>query len=211
MKKTKRIFAIVLAVLMTVAVVPVAAFAEDSVSVPEVDVPSLNAKYIPGEILVGFGRVVTPQEVEAALSEIEYDYFEDLYIDLYNHFLEKEGKLNDHLISIKDRTFKVYLKENTKEAVVEALSKLVDNQLIAYACVNAIFRPAEVTDVIYYEVPDDYTVSEALEALRIAASIVPIVTTEQRDKYDMNGDKTVTVLDALAILRKAAGIKVKMY
>jgi len=31
MKKTKRIFAILMAVLMTVAVVPVAAFAEDSV------------------------------------------------------------------------------------------------------------------------------------------------------------------------------------
>ena len=205
MKKTKRIFAILMAVLMTVAVVPVAAFAEDSVSVPEVDVPSLNANYYPGEIIVGFGRVVTPQEVEAALAEIEYDYFEDLYIDLYNHFLEKEGKLNDHLISIKDRTFMVYLKENTKEAVVEALSKLVDNQLIAYAHQNAIFRPAG--DVSYYEVPDGYTVSEALEALRIAALIVPIVTTEQRDKYDMNGDKTVTVMDALAILRKAAGLE----
>lgn len=206
MKKTKRIFAILMAVLMTMAVVPVAAFAEDTILQPEVDVPSLNGNYYPGEIIVGFGRVVTSQEVEAALAEIEYDYFEDLYIDLYNHFLEKEGKLNDHLISIKDRTFMVYLKENTKEAVVEALSKLVDNQLIAYAHQNGIFRPA-AGGGSYYEVPDGYTVSEALEALRIAALIVPIVTTEQRDKYDMNGDKTVTVLDALAILRKAAGLE----
>jgi len=206
MKKTKRIFAILMAVLMTVAVVPVAAFAEDSVSVPEVCVPSLNANYYPGEIIVGFGRVVTPQEVEAALSEIEYAYYEDLHIGIANYVLEKEGKLNDYCISVLDREFMVYLEENTKEAVVEALSKLVDNQLIAYAHQNAIYRPA-AGGGSYYEVPDGYTVSEALEALRIAALIVPIVTTEQRDKYDMNGDKTVTVLDALAILRKAAGLE----
>ena len=185
MKKTKRIFAILMAVLMTVAVVPVAAFAEDSVSVPEVCVPSLNANYYPGEIIVGFGRVVTPQEVEAALSEIEYAYYEDLHIGIANYVLEKEGKLNDYCISVLDREFMVYLEENTKEAVIEALSKLVDNQLIAYAHQNPIYKRSAVTPNDPMYAPTSGTPQWGLEKIRIG----------NLWEYVTGGDIQVAVLD----------------
>lgn len=159
--------------------------AEETVFGPKVYIPSLNGNYVPGEILVGFGRVVTTQEVETALAEIEYDYFEDLHNDLYNHFLEKEGELNDHLLSIKDRTFMVYLKENTKEAVVEALGKLVDNQLIAYAYQNALFKRSSVTPNDPMYAPTSGTPQWGLEKIRIG----------NLWEYVTGGDIQVAVLD----------------
>ncbi|MCL2697639.1 MAG: dockerin type I repeat-containing protein [Oscillospiraceae bacterium] len=52
---------------------------------------------------------------------------------------------------------------------------------------------------------EGFSTADALTVLRASAGLVEL-TEEQKAKYDMNGDGTITSADALAILRVAAGL-----
>ncbi len=237
MKKTKRIFAIVLAVLMTVAVVPVAAFAEDSVVLRKICYPS--GDYETGELVVELLEKLGDRKLEEVLPEIEIASYYDIVQTVVDNDAVKGRTPNPIVLERCGKLFRIYLAENTKEAVIAALDALTDNENILYAEANSIFPAASVGEgisikdfvfkgfpfidivnpgmdngegydapVVRYEVPEEYTITEALEALRVAAGIVPATTSDVVDKYDMNGDRYVTVSDALAILRKVAGLDV---
>lgn len=226
MKRTKRFLALLMAVLMTVAVVPVAAFAEDSVVLRKICYPS--GDYETGELVVELLEKLGDRKLEEVLPEIEIASYYDIVQTVVDNDAVKGRTPNPIVLERCGKLFRIYLAENTKEAVIAALDALTDNENILYAEANSIFPAASVgvtpiggntpffpgvsngdgfgVGVPRYDVPEDYTISEALEALRVAAGIVPATTSDVVDKYDMNGDRYVTVSDALAILRKVAGL-----
>lgn len=227
MKRTKRFLALLMAVLMTVAVVPVAAFAEDGIVLKKICYPS--GDYETGELVVELLEKLGDRKLEEVLPEIEIASYYDIVQTVVDNDAAKGRTPNPIVLERCGKLFRIYLAENTKEAVIAALDALTDNENILYAEANSIFPAASVgttpiggntpffpgvsngdgfeAGVPHYDVPEDYTITEALAALRVAAGLVSATTSDVVDKYDMDGDRRVSVGDALAILRKVAGLK----
>lgn len=134
------------------------------------------------------------------LPEIEIESYGDSVLSIITAQGEvpKEEVKPDYLSRV-GITFAVSLKEKTSEASVEAAELLNNNPYVESAHTSVVAVWAGKPDLSF-----EYSVSDALRVLRVAAGLAE-VTTEIADAfYDKDGDGKVTVNDALIVLRIAA-------
>lgn len=230
-RNLRKILSILLAFILCVSLfggmATVAAFAEDSIVFEKICYP--KGDYETGELVVELLENLGDRKLEEVLPEIEIASYYDIVQTVVDNDAVKGRTPNPIVLERCGKLFRIYLAENTKEAVIAALDALTDNENILYAEANSKIPAASLgvtpiggntpffpgvsngdgfgVGVPHYDVPEDYTITEALAALRVAAGLVPATTSDVVDKYDMDGDRRVSVGDALAILRKVAGLK----
>lgn len=115
--------------------------------------------------------------------------------------------------------YRLYINATTIKETVDAIAKVKGNPNVAYLYWTAgggepALGGSEMEEC-YYKAPDraDVTVATALSALRIAANLAEakngVYDYRLADaiwQFDLDGDKEITVSDALQLLRKAAGL-----
>ena len=145
-------------------------------------------------------KTYTVDEVKELLPEVEISEVRELY-----------GGLN----------FYVILKDKTLSATLNAAEKLNDNpNVVKVECTDTDDGYAAVLPKVLekniYIAPEktEVTVETALAALRITAGLSEVKNgvydyrlADAIWQYDCDGDKVITVSDALSLLRIAAGIK----
>ena len=134
------------------------------------------------------------------LPEIEIESYGDFVLSIITAHGEvpKEEVRPDYLSRVGIR-FAVSLKEKTEEASVGAVELLKANPYVESAHTSEAAVWAIVPNVSF-----EYSVSDALRVLRVAANLVEAAPEIATAFYDKDGDGLVTVGDALIVLRKAA-------
>ena len=200
----KRMLVVVLCLALTAAIAPASVLA---VYLGEDEGNNEEVSFAPGELLITLYEqyYTVDDEVYGDLGDILPEIEIESYLDQYLCVLNDTQRLT---ISERDpeyaamigRTFDVTLSDKTIEATEAAIEALKDNPYVMRA--NKVicgFAP----DVL--DVEPEYSVSDALAVLRVAAGLA-VATPEEEVEFDKDGDGKVTVNDALVVLRIAAGL-----
>lgn len=134
------------------------------------------------------------------LPEIEIESYGDSVLSIITAQGEvpKEEVKPDYLSRVGIK-FAVSLKEKTEEASVGAAESLKNNPYVESAHTSASAVWAGEPSVSF-----EYSVSDALRVLRVAAKLAEPTPEIASAFYDKDGDGKVTVADALIVLRIAA-------
>ena len=200
----KRLFAVVLCLALTVALIPASVLA---VYLGEGEDNSDDVSIVPGVLsLTLYEQYYTVDDevygdLADILPEIEIESYRDQYLCVLNDAQRRTITDKDpEYAAMIGRRFEVILSDKTLEATEAAIEALKDNPYVMRANkVICAFGP----DVIIVE--PEYSVGDALDVLRVAAGLAAATPEEEAD-FDKDGDGKVTVNDALIVLRIAAGL-----
>ena len=199
----KRLFAVVLCLALTVALIPASVLA---VYLGEGE-DNNDVSIVPGVLsLTLYEQYYTVDDevygdLADILPEIEIESYRDQYLCVLNDAQRRTITDKDpEYAAMIGRRFEVILSDKTLEATEAAIEALKDNPYVMRANkVICAFGP----DVIIVE--PEYSVGDALDVLRVAAGLAAATPEEEAD-FDKDGDGKVTVNDALIVLRIAAGL-----
>ncbi len=117
----------------------------------KISIPEIEDSFESGKIIVGLKEVYLG-DLDMILPEIQILEYTDLYQDYVASIIAKEGEISEYMQTRINKEFVVTLTENTKQAVIDALSVLMYNPYIKYAQANTIYRTLETipNDEHYY-------------------------------------------------------------
>lgn len=144
-KNVKRVIAIFVSIMLLlpafVGVASVSMTAEAVVS-PMISYDP-EAEFIPGEIIVMLREPCLEADLTEVLPEIEILGYEDLYASVIEVVGEKN--VSEELLDEVGTMFTVFLADDTRDGVIDAIDKLCENETILSASPNYYSEPCSTT------------------------------------------------------------------